>query len=143
MTATIRPGVPADAPRLKALDTVVPNDPLRAEWIDRWLLHDTVVVAAAGDLVVGYGVLNHGFFHHNQVEMLMVHPEYRDQRIGEQLLTALEQEADSPKLFVTTNLSNHRMQRLLRRAGYGPCGYIDQLDPGDPELVFVKLRDGA
>jgi ribosomal protein S18 acetylase RimI-like enzyme len=143
MTVTLRPGVPADAPQLEALDTVFPRDPLRTEWIDRWLRQDRVVVAVVGELVVGYGVLNHGFFHHSQVEMLMIHPEYRGQHIGEALLSALEQAADGPKLFVTTNLSNHRMQRLLQRAGYGPCGYIDQLDPGDPELVFVKRLSEA
>ncbi len=30
------------------------------------------------------------------------------------------------------------MQKLLTRLGYKPCGYIDELDPGDPELIFVK-----
>lgn len=30
------------------------------------------------------------------------------------------------------------MQRLLSRLGYRPGGYIHELDPGDPELVFVK-----
>lgn len=59
-------------------------------------------------------------------------------RIGEQLLKVLETKCDTSKFFVTTNLSNHRMQRLLLRMGYSPCGYIGELDPGDPELVFVK-----
>ena len=88
--------------------------------------------------VVGYGVFNHAFFHQGQVDMLMLHPDYRGQHIGEQLLQALEEECDTPKLFVTTNLSNQRMQKLLTRLGYTVCGFIDELDPGDPELVFFK-----
>ncbi len=138
MKATVRPARLADARALKALDTVVPRDPTRADWIDRWLREDTVLVAEVDRRVIGYGVFNHGFFHESQVDMLMLHPDYRGQRIGEQLLLALEGKADTPRFFVTTNLTNHRMQSLLLRTGYSACGYIDQLDPGDPELVFVK-----
>ena len=72
------------------------------------------------------------------VDMLMIHPEYRGQRIGEQLLLALEKLSGTPKFWVTTNASNHRMQRLLTRLGYKPAGYIHELDPGDPELIFLK-----
>jgi GNAT superfamily N-acetyltransferase len=143
MKARIRLAKPGDARALKGIDTVVPRDPARADWIDRWLREDTVVIAEVDGRVVGYGVLNHGFFHQAQADMLMLHPEYRGKRIGEQLLLALEERCDTPKFFVTTNLSNHRMQSLLLRMGYEPCGYIDQLDPGDPELVFVKTVTGS
>jgi hypothetical protein len=33
------------------------------------------------------------------------------------------------------------MRRLLEKAGWLATGQIDNLDPGDPELVFVKFRD--
>lgn len=138
MNAKIRTGTPDDASALKSLDTVVPIDPARADFIDQWLREDTVIVAELDGRLVGHGVFNQGFFHLGQVEMLMFHPDYRGKRIGEQLLNALEQAYDTDKLFVTTNLSNQRMQRLLHRKGYAACGHIDELDPGDPELVFVK-----
>jgi GNAT superfamily N-acetyltransferase len=138
MNATMRLGAPADAAALKQIDSVVPGDPTRADFIDRWLCEDTVLVAELAGQVVGYGVYNHDFFHQGQVDMLMVDAEHRGGRIGEQLLSALERLCDTPKLFVTTNLSNHRMQRLLLRMGYDACGYIGELDPGDPELMFVK-----
>lgn len=32
------------------------------------------------------------------------------------------------------------MQRLLERLGYERCGSIENLDPGDPELVYSKAR---
>jgi ribosomal protein S18 acetylase RimI-like enzyme len=143
VTATVRRAHPADAEALKTLDTVVPADPRRAESIDDWLQHDTVFVAEVEGKVVGYGVFNHAFFRRGNVDMLMVHPDYRGRRIGEQLLRALEGACDTPKLFCTTNASNQRMQRLLERLGFVACGFIDELDPGDPELVFVKNLDAA
>ena len=88
--------------------------------------------------IVGYGVYNHAFFRQGNVDMLMIHPDYRGQRIGEHLLLELEKLCNTPKFWVTTNMSNHRMQRLVVRLGYEPAGYIHELDPGDPELIFCK-----
>lgn len=138
MTVIVRRGRPEDAPALQSLDTVVPTDPRRAASIEGWLAHDIVLVAEAAGVPVGYTVLDHSFFRQGDVGMLMLHPDWRGRRIGEQLLRGLEQVCDTPKLFCTTNLSNQRMQGLLVRLGYAACGFIDELDPGDPELVYVK-----
>ena len=134
----IRKATEADSSALKAVDTVVPVDATRAEQIDEWLGHDDVLVAEIGGQIVGYGVFNHAFFRQGNVDMLMLHPGYRGQKIGERLLLELEKLCDTPKLWVTTNMSNHRMQRLLARMDYKPAGYIHELDPGDPELIFFK-----
>jgi GNAT superfamily N-acetyltransferase len=138
MRPVIRLGSNADAPTLKELDTIVPIDPARAESIDRWLRDDTVLVAEVDGRVVGYGVFDHGFFGQSNVTMLMIHHDYRGRKIGEHILRKLEALGDTPKFYVTTNQSNHSMQKLLSRMGYRPGGYIHELDPGDPELVFVK-----
>jgi len=135
MNLCIRSAKPADAQDLKALDTIVLIDPKRAEAIDRWLHDDPVLVAEVDGRVVGYGVFDHGFFGQSNVAMLMVHQDYRGRRIGECILRKLEELGDTPKFYVTTNQSNHRMQRLLSRLGYRPGGYIHELDPGDPELL--------
>jgi ribosomal protein S18 acetylase RimI-like enzyme len=138
MEPLIRQGTQVDAPAMKGLDTVVPIDLARAESIDRWLGSGSVLVAEVNGRVVGYGVFDHGCFGQSNVAMLMIHQDYRGQKIGEHLLRKLEGLSDTPKFYVTTNQSNHRMQRLLSRMGYRPGGYIHELDPGDPELVFVK-----
>ena len=96
------------------------------------------MVAEINGQIVGYGVFNHAFFRQGNVDMLMLHPEHRGQKIGEHLLRELERLCDTSKLWVTTNMSNHRMQRLLARMDYKPAGYIHELDPGDPELIFFK-----
>ncbi len=134
----IRNGTAVDAQALKDLDSIVPLEPSRADFIDHWLQHDKVLVAEFDDAIVGYGVFNHAFFHQGQVDMLMLHADYRGRRIGEAIMKALEKLCDTPKFFVTTNMSNSRMLKLLSRMGYRPGGYIHELDPGDPELIFVK-----
>ena len=139
----VRPAVPSDAPALKALDTVVPLEPERAEHIDGWLQREEVLVAEISGQVVGYGVFNHSFFRQGTIEMLMVHPAHRGKGVGHLLLTSLEESCNTAKLWVTTNRSNHQMQRLLNRRGFQACGYIDGLDPDDPEIVYSKPMGGA
>jgi ribosomal protein S18 acetylase RimI-like enzyme len=128
-----------DARDIKEIDTIVQTDPLRAVSIDTWLLHDKVVVAIIDDRIDGYGVINHAFFRQSQLDMLMISEPYRGKGIGERLLQELEMMSDTAKFYVTTNQSNARMHRLLCRNGYKICGFIDELDPGDPEIVFFKV----
>ena len=42
-------------------------------------------------------------------------------------------------MFTSTNQSNLPMQRLCDRLGYVKSGYVENLDEGDPELIYVKL----
>jgi GNAT superfamily N-acetyltransferase len=138
MAINVRKAAITDAQSIKNIDTIVPLNPTRAEMIDTWLHKDIVLVAEIDERIIGYGVLNHEFFHQSQIDILMISKEHRGKGIGEAILLALEKYTDTSKMFVTTNISNHSMQKLLFRNGYKPCGYIDELDPGDPELVFVK-----
>lgn len=140
---TIRNARPGDAEAIKGLDTEARKNSIRAEYIDRWLQNERVLIAEFMGEIVGYGVFSHSFFHQGFVEMLMIHPEYRRTGVGQLLLESLENLSDTPKVWVTTNLSNKAMQSLLGRRGFQPSGYIDGLDLGDPEIVYSKLvHDG-
>ncbi|WZB72100.1 hypothetical protein WJ968_11125 [Achromobacter xylosoxidans] len=46
---------------------------------------------------------------------------------------------DTAKLFTSTNQSNVAARRLMAKAGFVPSGMIENLDEGDPELVYVKF----
>jgi len=54
------------------------------------------------------------------------------------LVRHVEQECRTPKLFTSTNESNAPMRALLAKLGFSPSGVIENLDEGDPELVFFK-----
>ena len=50
---------------------------------------------------------------------------------------------DSDRIFTSTNESNDPMRRLLAKADWLATGIVENLDPGDPELIFVKFRAPA
>ena len=55
------------------------------------------------------------------------------------LVRACESDCVAPKLFVSTNESNLPMQALLAKLDYAPSGRVENLDEGDPELIYVKF----
>ncbi|MCL0075773.1 GNAT family N-acetyltransferase [Dehalococcoidia bacterium] len=70
--------------------------------------------------------------------MLYIHPEYRGKGIGSKLVRHVESLCKTEKLFTSTNQSNLPMQGLLNKLGYVPSSFIDNLDEGDPEVVYSK-----
>ena len=51
----------------------------------------------------------------------------------------LTEVADAPKVFSSTNLSNAPMHALFSKLGWKVSGMVDDLDPGDPEVISVRL----
>ena len=70
--------------------------------------------------------------------MLYIHPDYRRQGMGSKLIQHVESMCKTEKLFTSTNQSNLPMQGLLNKSGFVPSGFIDNLDEGDPEIVYFK-----
>ncbi|MEM9005098.1 MAG: GNAT family N-acetyltransferase [Cyanobacteria bacterium P01_F01_bin.86] len=138
-TATI-----TDATAIVAFDHIATSEPARVRFIHDQIKSSACYVAVIGANVVAYAVLNYKFYDNGWIEMLYVHPRFRRQGIGSALIRHLINECRTPKLFTSTNQSNFPMQRLLATLKFERSGFIDNLDEGDPELVYFKrLRDNA
>jgi len=131
------------------LPEIIKLDAVAGACSDRFaLLRDAIatgecILAVHGKSVLGYLVLNHSFYEHSFIALLYVSTASRRQGIGSSLLRAAEATCRTAKLFTSTNQSNHAMLALLKASGWQPSGVIHNLDPGDPELVYVRLREGA
>ena len=133
-----------DADAIIAFDLVVVSEPARAQFIHDQIKSSACYVAVIDAKVVAYAVLNYKFYDNGWIEMLYVHPQFRRQEIGSALIRHLINECRTPKLFTSTNQSNYPMQQLLATLGFDRSGFIENLDEGDPELVYFKrLRDNA
>ncbi|MGK8678090.1 N-acetyltransferase family protein [Serratia marcescens] len=133
---SVRLATETDAAALIALDSVAEYEPQRAVQIRAWCGLGICYLAEEQGVAMGYGVLHYHFFGCGFIEMLMVGERYRRRSVGLVLIAALKSHCRHPKLFTSTNRSNLPMQRLLLNAGFVASGQIDNLDDGDPELVF-------
>ena len=136
----IRQAVRADTPKLYALDHVVRHDEERRSFIDRAIREERCWVVERPDVVAGYGIISHEFFGRSFLDLIYIDEKCRGHGLGPKLIRALEQHSKSTSLFTSTNQSNLHMQHVLEGLGYEPSGIIHNLDPGDPEVVYVKQR---
>ena len=109
----------------------------------RRFIQDSVTSAAASvavidGRVVGYVVLEYTFYSQGFISMLYVHPSHRRVGVGLALMRHAESLCKTDKLFTSTNELNRPMHTLLIRLGYSPSGVINNLDEGDPEIVYFK-----
>lgn len=127
-----------DVEALCSLDLIARRQDVRKEYIRHSIASGTCFVAVVESEVIGYGVLNYNFFHNGNIDMLYVHSDHRRRGAGAALLSHLELQCKTPKLFTSTNLSNLPMQSLLTKFEYVVSGVINNLDEGDPEIVYFK-----
>lgn len=135
---SIRRAVLTDTPRLYALDHVARDDAERRSSIDRAIREERIWVIERRDLVLGYGIISHEFFGRSFLDLIYIDERYRGEGLGPKLIEALELQSKSASLFTSTNQSNLHMLHVLEGLGYERSGIIHNLDPGDPELVYVK-----
>lgn len=85
-------------------------------------------------------MLDRSFFGHDFIPLIVVKRSARRRGVATAIMRTLELQCQGGKLFTSTNKSNIAMRQLLGRLGFIRSGQIENLDDGDPELVFVKLR---
>ena len=110
--------------------------------IDCRLIVELKSLTESGE-IAGYGVISHDFFGRSFLELIYIDQEKRSKGYGPLLISFLEEQSKSQDLFTSTNESNSHMQRVLEKLGYQRSGIIDNLDPGDPEIVYVKKSVGT
>lgn len=141
MAIVVRVANARDAETALAIDPSAAQDAHRRDWLRRAFAGEHGRVArlafldgeAAGLAVVGQ------FFSNPFLDLIVTAPSFRKQGVASVLLDVVERAHAGQKLFVSTNESNAVMRALLPRRGYLPAGQVDHLDPGDPELFFVRL----
>jgi ribosomal protein S18 acetylase RimI-like enzyme len=138
MALPVRAATQGDAPALIGFDHVAAIDPSRARQICDAIAAGLCFVADLGGRPAGYVIFNPRFLGHGFAELLYTDPACRRRGVGSALLADCEVRCLTPKLFISTNLSNKPMQALLAKLGFVMTGFIDNIDEGDPELVYFK-----
>jgi|SRR5580658_4065724 GNAT superfamily N-acetyltransferase len=96
--------------------------------------------ALASGRALGFAIVSRHFYGFPFVDLLVVAEAARRHGVGLALMAQCEADHDADRIFTSTNESNASMRRLLAKADWSVSGVVENLDPGDPELVFVKFR---
>ena len=132
-----------DLAMLAAVDPRLASDERHRVHIGELLGAGLSRAAVRGGAALGFAIVTRHFFGFPFVDLLEVAQAHRRQGVGIALMRHCEAAHDADRIFTSTNESNRPMRRLLAKADWQVTGLIENLDPGDPELVFVKFRAPA
>jgi ribosomal protein S18 acetylase RimI-like enzyme len=135
----IRLATPRDLDLVIGIDPVTQTESSRRKFLEAALRSGECWLAERAGMPLGLVVLQYSFYGNGFVPLLVVQSAFRRQGVGRALLEYVASACTTPKLFTSTNESNTAMRSLLAGARFEPSGTIQNLDPGDPELVFFRL----
>jgi GNAT superfamily N-acetyltransferase len=117
-----------------------PQAAQRAESLRQRIAAGECWITRIDGIAVGFAVLTSSFFGQPFIELLVVSPAHRRRGVATALVCHLETlaRARSVKLFTSTNQSNAAMHALCGAIGFVRSGVIDNLDDGDPEIIYFK-----
>lgn len=134
----------ASAADIDAVIGIAPAGTERREAIAEWARAGECHIAWQDSFAAGYVVLTRSFFRSPFIEMLVVSPDTRRQGIGRALIEhCFALIPPDQKLWTSTNESNAPMRNLLPQLGFEQTGMFEHLDPGDPELIFLRWPGGV
>jgi ribosomal protein S18 acetylase RimI-like enzyme len=135
---TIRPAVRTDLEHISRMDAQARVDQSRRPTIEGAIGRGECLVALDGATPLGFGVMNHEFFGRGFVLLIYVDAAHRRRHIATCLFDEFERRCKTNRIFTSANLSNRAMQALLTARGYALSGIVQDLDPGDPEILYSK-----
>ena len=131
----VRPAVSGEIEQILAID---PSADSRRTLIQSAVDHGECFVAEKDGVLLGYGVMNYGFFDRCFVPLICVDAAHRRVGVATCLFDEFEVRCKTDRIFTSTNLSNLPMQAFLASRRYVLSGVIHDLDEGDPEMFYSK-----
>jgi GNAT superfamily N-acetyltransferase len=135
--------ISTDIDNLEKIDPSLRTLTSRRKTLMHSLDFGTVLIASYEHNPAGFIELHNHFYGHWFIELLFVRDGYREKGIGTLLLEKVCQMHKGEKLFSSTNESNRPMRRLFAKVGFIQSGFIENLDEGDPEFVYLRLPNVA
>lgn len=122
------------------IDSDVIGNNSRRSYIEKSISEENCIIAKNGDSIVGFLTYDTNFFDCCFISLVIVKPVERRKGVATALLKHIIKTAPTMKIFSSTNQSNLKMQSVFKVNGFNQSGYIDNLDEGDPEIIYFRTR---
>ncbi len=127
-----------DINSLLALDYRTTGSTRRKDFITEAVKAGQCFVKRENDNITGFGILEYTFYEQGFIGLLIVDSEYRRRGIASAIIKYFESICKTKKLFTSTNESNIIAQEVYESLGFKKSGCIENLDEGDPEIIYFK-----
>jgi ribosomal protein S18 acetylase RimI-like enzyme len=122
------------------IDEEVIGNNSRCEYIRKAIEEERCIVANDKKLIVGFLIFDTRFFDCSFISLIIVRPTERRKGYATSLIEYFVNISPTKKIFSSTNKSNQRMQEVFKANGFIQSGIIENLDEGDPEIIYFKSK---
>ncbi|RLQ92401.1 GNAT family N-acetyltransferase [Falsibacillus albus] len=137
---TIRQARKEDINQIAKIDSGVIGNDSRREYIFNAIHKGQCLVAKEGDAIAGFLLYDTRFFDCTFISLIIVAEDARRKGHASALMDELVSTAPTEKVFSSTNQSNVEMQKVFAANGFVQSGMVENLDEGDPELIYFRTK---
>lgn len=130
----------ADLDRLVDIDSEVIGNASRRGLIKRAIENRQCLIAMEEEEIAGFLIHDTSFFECAFISLIIVSPSKRRRGIASLLMDEMVKSSATEKVFSSTNQSNADMHKVFLSNGFIESGIVENLDDGDPEVVYFKKR---
>lgn len=123
-----------------AIDREVIGNDSRTEYIKKGVKEERCLVVESDNKLVGFLIFERNFFNCSFITLVIVSPMARRRGVATALIHHFVTISPTEKIFSSTNQSNKDMQKVFVANGFVQSGVIENLDEGDPEIIYFKSK---
>lgn len=122
------------------IDKEVIGNASRREYIRKAIEEERSILVKKGNSIVGFLIYETHFFECSFLSLIIVKPTERRKGYATSLIDYFITISPTKKIFSSTNQSNDRMQEVFKANGFIQSGLVENLDEGDPEIIYFKSK---
>ncbi|WP_342601222.1 GNAT family N-acetyltransferase [Psychrobacillus sp. FSL H8-0483] len=127
-----------DVDEIVNIDRVVTGSDSRRKYIKKAIEEERCIVVKNEFSIVGFLIFDTHFFDCSFISLIIIKPTERRKGYATSLMEYFISISPTKKIFSSTNQSNKRMQEVFRANGFIQSGFVENLDEGDPEIIYFK-----
>ncbi|MBY6036793.1 GNAT family N-acetyltransferase [Fictibacillus nanhaiensis] len=108
----------------------------RKEEIKEAIGQNQCVLVFSDSELAGFLLYHTHFFECCFISLVMIKPSHQRKGYAKSLLKYMAEHSPTQKVFSSTNQSNIAMQQVFTASDFIKSGFVDNLDEGDPEIIY-------
>ncbi|MGE7924021.1 GNAT family N-acetyltransferase [Viridibacillus arvi] len=127
-----------DIEAIVKLDCEIIGNMSRRKQIEKIVGEGHCLIIKEKEAVQAFLLFDTSFFECSFISLIIVSKSARRKGYATALINYFESIAPTKKIFSSTNQSNINMQKVFESQGFVRSGFVENLDDGDPEIIYFK-----
>jgi ribosomal protein S18 acetylase RimI-like enzyme len=127
-----------DLDEIVNIDREVIGSDSRRKYIKKAIEEERCIAIKNKFSFVGFLIFDTNFFDCSFISLIIIKPTERRKGYATSLMESFISISPTKKIFSSTNKSNKRMQEVFKANGFIQSGFVENLDEGDPEIIYFK-----